>query len=79
MMKLMKMMRLKWMLHEPPSKVKNFKEAIEALEDVNHFLENHGHIEASSMVGSAIDEIATLKSSAYTKQTTICKFFQKKN
>lgn len=64
---------------EPPPKIKNFKEVIEALEDVNSFLENHGHIEASNMVGSAIDEIATLKSSTCTKQTTICESFQKKN
>ena len=61
---------------EPPPKLKNFKEVIEALKDINHhYLENHGHIKASSMVGSAIDEIATLKSSACTKQTTICEFF----
>ena len=58
----------------PPPKVKNFKEAILALEDVNQFLENRGHIRISSMVGSVIDEVAGLKAVS-TKQTTIHDFF----
>lgn len=58
----------------PPSKVKSFKEAILALEDV--FLENRGYIQASSMVASVIDEVAGLKAVS-TKQTTIHDFFHK--
>ena len=58
----------------PPPKVKNFKEAILALEDVNQFLESRGHIRISSMVGSVIDEVAGLKAVS-TKQTTIHDFF----
>ena len=29
----------------PPAKLKSFKEAILALEDINQFLENHGYIQ----------------------------------
>ena len=58
-------------------KVKSFKEAILALEDVNHFLESHGFIQASSMVGSIVDEVAGLKAQSTTKQTTIRDFFHK--
>ena len=47
---------------EPPSpKVKSFKEAVVALEDVSQFLESHGHIQAHSMLGSVIDKVAGLK------------------
>ena len=62
----------------PPAKVKSFKEAILALEDVNQFLENRGYIQASSMVGSVIDEVAGLKA-ASTKPTTIHDFFPQVN
>ena len=58
-------------------KVKSFKEAILALEDVNHFLESRGFIQASSMVGSIVDEVAGLKAQSTTKQTTIRDFFHK--
>ena len=57
-----------------PAKVKSFKDATLALEDVNQFLENRGYIQASSMVGSVIDEVAGLKA-ASTKQITIHDFF----
>ena len=47
---------------EPPSpKVKTFKEAVEALEEVSKFLENRGYVQAHSMLGSVIDEVAGLK------------------
>ena len=62
----------------PPAKVKSFKEAILALEDVNQFLENRGYIQSSSMVGSVIAEVAGLKA-ASTKQTTIHDFFPRVN
>ena len=58
-------------------KVNSFKEAILALEDVNHFLESRGFIQASSMVGSIVDEVACLKAQSATKQTTIRDFFHK--
>ena len=51
----------------PPAKVKSFKEAILVLEDVNQFLENRGYIQASSMVGSVIDEVAGLKAASTIK------------
>ena len=52
-------------------------EAILALEDVNNFLESRGFIQASSMVGSIVDEVACLKAQSATKQTTIRDFFHK--
>ena len=63
-------------VESPPPKVKSFKEAIIALEDVNLFLEDRGYVKASDMVGSIIDEVACLKAVA-TKQTTLLDFFQK--
>ena len=60
---------------EPPlPNVKTFKEAIEALEDVSHFLQSRGHVQAHSMLGSVIDEVAGLKATT-SRQTTINNFF----
>ena len=60
-----------------PPKVKSFKEAILVLEDVNHFLESREFVQASSVVGSAIDKVAGLKAVSM-KQTTIRDFFWSK-
>ena len=60
---------------EPPSpKVKSFKEAVVALEDVGQFLESCGHIQAHSMLVSVIDKVAGLKAIT-SRQTTIHNFF----
>ena len=62
---------------EPPSpKVKSVKEALVALEDVSQFLESCRHIQAHSMLGSVIEEVAGLKSIT-SRQNTIHNFFTK--
>ena len=50
------------------------KEAILALEDVSHFC---GFIQAFSMVGSIVNEVAGLKVQSTTKLTTTYDFFHK--
>ena len=55
---------------EPPLKVKTYKEANEFLEEVQHFLENQGHMKEALRIGSIVDEVSCLQLAA-TKQTTL--------
>ena len=54
----------------PPPKLKNFKEAVESLEDVQQFLESRGYIEEALGIGSAIDTMTVLKLKS-VKQTSL--------
>ncbi len=62
-------------LSPPLPKLKSFKEAIDALEDVTSFLEHHGHIKEAMELGITIDNIVNLKFSSL-KQTNLRDFFQ---
>ncbi len=63
-------------LSPPLPKLKSFKEAIYALEDVTSFLEHHRHIKEAMELGIIIDNIVNLKFSSL-KQTNLCAFFSK--
>ena len=39
----------------PTSKLKNFKEAVQSLDDVQHFLESRGYIVEALIIGPAVD------------------------
>ncbi len=52
----------------PPSKIQNFKEAVQSLEDVQQFLE--GYIEEALEIGSAINTMTILKIKS-SKQTIL--------
>ena len=59
---------------EPIPKLKTYKEAITALEDVSQFLEYKGHGDEALSVGSIIDRIVNLKH-ASARQTTLHDYF----
>ena len=59
----------------PPPKIKSYKEAIIALEDVSHYLEALGHTREVMEIGTAIDKIVNLKL-ASLRQTEICDYFK---
>ncbi len=61
-------------LSPPLPKLKSFKEAIYALEDVTSFLEHRRHIKEAMELGIIIDNIVNLKFSSL-KQTNLCDFF----
>ena len=56
--------------------MKSFEDAILALEDVQNFLEDRGHVTASSLtfIGPAVDAVASLQVAA-VKQRTLCDYF----
>ena len=56
-----------------PPKLKNFKEAIHSLEDVQHFLQSRGCTHEAFCVGTVIDSVAHLYTSA--KQRTVLDYF----
>jgi hypothetical protein len=45
----------------PPPKIKDFKGVVEALEDVQQFLENRGFIEEALRIGQEVDTMTILK------------------
>ena len=54
----------------PPPKLRNFKEAVQSLEDVQQFLESRGYIEEALTIGSAVDTMTVLKLKSL-KQSTL--------
>ena len=54
----------------PPPKLTCFKQAIEALEDVQVFLEYRGYVEQATFVGKVMTNLAGISADNYT-QTTI--------
>ena len=58
----------------PPPKLKNIREAIDSLEDVKVFLENHGLIRESSKVHSCIDSLVLVALPG--KQSDIRSYFR---
>ena len=57
-----------------PLKVTTYKQAVQCLEDVSHFLNSKGNIEAYSAVGLAMDMVAGMKVAA-SKQSSITDYF----
>ena len=58
----------------PPPKLTCFKQAIEALEDVQAFLEHQGYVEQATSVGKVMINLAGISVHNYT-QTTIDQYF----
>ena len=50
-------------------RIKNFKEAVASLEEVQKFAESRGHLEVSMAIGSSVDTLASLQSTAVTQRT----------
>ena len=61
-------------LLSPPPKLTCFKQAIEALEDVQVFLEHRGYVEQATSVGNVKINLAGISVDNYT-QTTIDQYF----
>ena len=61
---------------EDSEKITSFKDAIVALEDVQKFLENRGHMSTSLKynIGPAVDELASLRATSL-KQCTLDNYF----
>ena len=57
-----------------PPKLKNFKEAVQSLEDVQQFLESRGYTKEALEIGSTIDTMTALKVKS-SKQTTVHDYF----
>ena len=68
---------------EPPSpKIKTYKEAVSAIEDIQAFLDFKGHNELSTKLGTHINSVISLQCAHTTVQTTIndfLKFFMHQN
>ena len=58
----------------PPPKLTCFKQAIEALEDVQVFLEHRGYVEQATSVGKVMIDLAGISVTNCT-QTTIDQYF----
>ena len=53
---------------EPPSlKIKTFQEAIQSLENVQHFLESQGLLQQAMNIGDAVDAVTGLKLASSTQ------------
>ncbi len=61
-------------LPPPPPKIQTYKQAIESLEDIMIFLEQHGQIELASKATFLLPELAT-RHAATLCQTTLNHFF----
>lgn len=60
---------------EDSEKITSFKDAIVALEDVQKFLENRGHMSTSlKYIGPAVDVLASLRATSL-KQCTLDNYF----
>ena len=57
-----------------PLKVTTYKQAVQCLEDVSHFLNSKGNTEAYTAVGLAMDMVAGMKVAA-SKQSSISDYF----
>ena len=62
-------------IEPPPLKIKTFQEAIQSLEDVQHFLESQGLLQQAMSIGLAVDNVTDLKLASST-QTTLHDYFQ---
>ena len=58
----------------PAPKLRNFKEAIQSLDDVQQFLESKGYIEEALKIGSAVDTLTILKLKS-SQQATLHNYF----
>ena len=66
--------KVKYDLLPPPSKLTCFKQAIEALDDVQIFLRYRGYVEQATSVGNIMTDVAGISADNYT-QTTIEQYF----
>ena len=48
-------------IEPPPLKIKTFQEAIQSLENVQHFLESQGLLQQAMSIGDAVDDVTGLK------------------
>ena len=62
-------------LRFPSPKIKSFKEAISALEDVQNFLESRNCPEDATMAAMLIDNLATQRASS-AKETSLFNYFK---
>ena len=64
-------------LEPPPPKIKDFKEAVSMLEDVQTFLDSRGYNEAATKMGLEIDTVVSLQHDSLNcaRQTTLDEFF----
>ena len=62
-------------IEPPPLKIKTFQEAIQSLENVQHFLESQGLLQQAMSIGDAVDDVTGLKLASST-QTTLHDYFQ---
>ena len=62
-------------IEPPPLKIKTFQEAIQSLENVQHFLESQGLLQQAMSIGDAVADVTGLKLASST-QTTLHDYFQ---
>ena len=48
-------------IEPPPLKIKTFQDAIQLLENVQHFLESQGLLQQTMNIGDAVDDVTGLK------------------
>ena len=54
-------------IEPPPLKIKTFQEAIQSLENVQHFLESQGLLQQAMSIGDAVDNVSGLKLASSTQ------------
>ena len=59
----------------PAPKIRNYKVAIQSLEDIKIFLEDRGHFEQASTAASLLAQVASKHSSSLT-QATLDRYFE---
>ena len=56
----------------PEPKIKCIQQAIDSLEDVQHFLQYHGHVDDVSKLSSMIDQLVGIQSRKLVQQSIDC-------
>ena len=51
-------------------KIKTFQEAMQSLENVQHFLESQGLLQQAMSIGDAVDDVTVLKLASSTQTTS---------
>ena len=62
-------------IEPPPLKIKTFQEAIQSLENIQHFLESQGLLQQAMSIGDAVDDVTGFEVGMST-QTTLHDYFQ---
>ena len=58
-------------IEPPPLKIKIFQEAIQSLENVQHFHESQGLLQQAMSIGDAVDDVIGLKLALSTQNNTL--------